>query len=123
MGRSMNNQLARLTESVAAVSPIDGVSGSQGSIRVDFKPEATASQKSAAQSVVTSFDWSQAAQDAWLADQYPERKSLRQQAAQAIADNDAYLAISGPTNAQVVAQVRRLTDETTRVIKRLIQID
>ena len=119
----MNSTLLRLHEAIAAVAPIEGVSGSQGNVKIDFRPTATPQQRAAAQAVVASFDWSQAAHDAWLADLFPERKALRQQAAQAIADNDAYLAIASPTNAQVLAQVGRLTQQNNRIIKRLIQID
>ena len=72
---------------------------------------------------MTAFDWSQAAQDAWEADQKPERRDLRADAAGAVADNATYLAIATPTNAQVAAQVRRLTQQNQRIIRRLIQLD
>lgn len=57
----------RLHEAIAAVCPIDGVSGSQGNIRIDYKPEATAQQQTDAQTALAAFDWSQAAQNQWLA--------------------------------------------------------
>lgn len=63
------SMLPRLRMAIEAVAPIDGVSGSQGVIAVHFKPEATGPEQSAAQTVVTNFDWSQAAHDAWEADQ------------------------------------------------------
>lgn len=53
----------------------------------------------------------------------PNRTTLRQQAAAALADNTTYLALSNPTNAQSQAQVRRLTQECTALIKRLAEID
>lgn len=84
---------------------------------------ATLPQIAAAQAVIDGFDTSDAAQAAWEDDQKPERKSLRQAAAGAIADIDTYLAIASPNNAQVVAQVRRLSLDTKAVIKRLIQVD
>lgn len=43
--------------------------------------------------------------------------SIRSQATQALADNRTYLAIASPTNAQVVAQVRALTQEMNGVIR------
>lgn len=59
----------RLDISVQAVCPIHGVSVSRATnpptVRIDFKTEATAPQRSAAQAVVDSFDWSQSAHDAW----------------------------------------------------------
>ncbi len=57
--------LARLHESIEAVCPIHGVSGSQGNIRIDYKPEATAQQQTDAQAVLAAFDWSPVIQDMW----------------------------------------------------------
>lgn len=69
--------------------PIHGVSGSQGSIRIDFKPEATAQQRTNAQTIVDNFDWSPAAADAsartalltaskgYLTDDTPDAKAMR----------------------------------------------
>lgn len=49
--------------------------------------------------------------------------NMLNQADAAIASNDAYLAIAGtPTNAQVLAQVKDLTRQNTRIIKRLVLI-
>lgn len=45
--------IAVLSEQIAAVCPIDGVSSSG---RIDFKPEATEEQKAAAEVVLKSFD-------------------------------------------------------------------
>ncbi|GEM_PF-3605118 len=45
--------------------PILGVSGSQGSIRIDFKDNVTAQQKLDAQAIIDSFDWSDSAQIVW----------------------------------------------------------
>lgn len=42
---------------------------------------------------------------------------LRDQAQTALDANDTYLGISSPTNAQVVAQVKALTQQTQRIIK------
>jgi hypothetical protein len=107
----------------AAGIPIDGLYGQQGSIVVQFRPEATAPQQATAATIVAGFDWSQAAHDAWLEDQRPQRKAIRQAAAGAVADNDAYLALANPNNAAVVAQVRRLTQQNNAIIRRLVQID
>jgi hypothetical protein len=57
--------IARLYEAVAAVAPIVGVSGVQGSIRIDFNG-ADQGQIDAANAVVAGFDYSQAADDLWI---------------------------------------------------------
>lgn len=114
---------ARLLEWIQVATPtVENISikshGDSASVTVS-----PASEQASAQSAIDSFDWSQAAHDAWLEDQKPERKAIRQAAAQAIADNDAFLALGSPTNAQTLAQVRRLTQQNTRIIRRLIQLD
>lgn len=62
----MATHLLRLHEAVSAVAPIFGVSGVQGSVRIDFNG-ATQPQIDAANAVVTGFDWSQATDDLWAA--------------------------------------------------------
>lgn len=109
--------LLRLHAAVEAVCPIVGVGGSPGSVTIEYKSTATAAQKTAAANVVSSFDYSKAADDAW--DPIPERKDLKDNATQAIADNDAFLAIASPTTAQTLAQVKKLTQQNTRIIKAL----
>lgn len=54
---------------------------------------------------------------------YANRFGVKRQAATAVAANDTYLAIANPTNAQLIAQVRRLTQNQNAIIKRLAQID
>lgn len=114
--------LLRLTQAISAVCPIDGVAGAQGSVRIDYRPESTEQQRADAQAVLAAFDWSQAAHDAWLEDQHPERKALRQAAANAVADNDAFVADANVTQAEAVAQVKRLSQQMNRVIRRLVQL-
>lgn len=91
--------------------------------RIHYALEATEQQRADGDAVLASFDWSDSAHQAWLDNQKPERRDLRHAATQAIADIDAYLAIGSPNNAQVVAQVRRLSQYTKAIIKRLVQID
>lgn len=113
----------RLDALVRAACPaITGVSLSTPP-RIDFTPEATPQQRTAAQAVVDGFDWSDAAQTAWEEDRKPERKALRAAAAQAVADLDTFLAIPTPTAAQVRDAVQLLCRIQKRVIARLIQLD
>ena len=69
----------RLTDTIAAVCPIHGVSGTTNT-RIDYRDEATPEQRTAAQSALAAFDWSQAAHDAWL---------LAKQRSAAVADLNA----------------------------------
>lgn len=57
--------LIRLEETIAAVCPIHGVSGTANT-RIDYRDEATTEQRAAAQAALAAFDWSQAAHDAWI---------------------------------------------------------
>lgn len=114
-------QRRRLDATLSALAPIHGTSGDPP--RIDFKDEATQPQKDAANAALASFDFSDAAQAAWEANLNPDRKTLRDAAAQAVADNTTFVNIASPTNAQVVAQVKALTRQMNQVIKRLIQVD
>ena len=121
----MRNYAIRLKDTLLAVCPIVDVSIGNLADKSTWTfdaPTATDPQKAAAQSVINAFDLSDAAQDAWEEDQLPDRKTLKQAAAQAIADNNAFLALASPTNPQTLAQVKRLTQECTAIIKRLIQL-
>jgi hypothetical protein len=104
---------------VAAGIPIDGVSGDQNGVRVDFQASATPAQQTQAASIVSSFDWSDAADQTFKDAQQPDFSTMRDQAQAAFDGNTAYLAIGAPTNAQVVAQVRALTQQNQKVIKAL----
>jgi hypothetical protein len=65
--------LARLHAAVAAVAPVLGVScaafGDGSAVRVDHDPGGTDAQRQAAADAVAAFDWSDAAQAAWEAQQ------------------------------------------------------
>ena len=60
--------LDRLDAAIRAVCPIVGVSGSANTTIV-FSPEATEEQRAAAAEALDRFDWSDAAQAAWEAQQ------------------------------------------------------
>lgn len=53
----------------SALIPIHGVSGIQGDIRVDYRPEATPPQVAQAEAIVAAFDWSDAADATFAAQQ------------------------------------------------------
>ncbi len=53
-------------------------------------------------------------------DRKANQVSLLAKAAQAVTVNNTFLALSTPTNAQIVAQVQRLTRENTALIKFLL---
>ena len=123
---------SRLSESVASVCPIVGVSigrkGQPETCAIQFAPEATAPQRAAAAAALAAFDWSQSTHDAWLADAVPERKAVRQLAAQAVTDIDAYLAATDTgTTAQIQARDHANQKDLNRimraVIRRLAQIE
>jgi hypothetical protein len=119
----MRNHLKRLHLTLAALAPIHGVSGTAGTATIQFRPEATAQQQADAQAALAAFDWSDAAHDTWLANRVPERRDLRTEAAQAVTDNNTYLALGSPSNAQNLAQIRALTRQNNRIIRRLVQLD
>lgn len=123
----MTQHTQRLDALVRAAAPIHGVGvgtlGDSSTVRIDFRPDATPEQRAAAQAVVDSFDWSDAAQSAWEADRVPERKALRAAAATALAANANYLAIATPTASQVRQQTEALTRQVQHLIRRLAQID
>lgn len=122
----MAESIARLdSELRAAGVPIDGVSGGPppAPVRVDYRPGATAAQRDQGAQIVAAFDWSDTAQRAWEDARRPERKDLRDAAAQAVSDIDAYLAVTAPTNAQNLAQVRLLSRCVKQLIRRLVQVE
>lgn len=115
----------RLHETVSAVCPILGVSGPQGSVRVDYAPAATVPQQAAAQAAVAAFDWSAGAQTAWERGREPGLRDLLDQADAAIAAIDAYLpGAASASNAQVRAEVEAIDRRQKRIVqalRRLIQ--
>lgn len=124
--------LARLHETVAVVCPIISVEVGRRDDRATWRfspaPEATSSQRTAAQSAIDNYDDSAEAQAAWEEDQHPERKTLRQAAQAAVDDIDTYLAAADTGTANQIQQrdhaaLKRLAQMMRQVIRRLIQID
>jgi acyl-CoA reductase-like NAD-dependent aldehyde dehydrogenase len=120
---------ARFREAVEAVCRLkttrESINPDGSTAALSFVPaeDETPERIAAAQAVAAAFDPSPEAQAEWEEDKHPERKSIRRAAAQAVADNATFLALATPTNAQVLAQVKRLTQQNTAIIRRLIQLD
>lgn len=112
----LHDTIATAGVSITGVSI--GVPGNKATYLVS--PE---SAQAAAQPTIDAFDDSAVAQAAWEAARVPERKDIRDQAAQAIADLDAFLALSSPTNPQILAVIKKLCRQNKRIIARLIQVD
>lgn len=111
--------LEHVRAAVPAVTDVSiGTRGQPATVRVS-PPD----QQAAAQAAIDSFDWSDAAQQTWEDAQKPERQVLRQAAAQAVQDNLDFLALASPSNAAVLAQVRRLAQQMNAVIRRVVQLD
>lgn len=117
--------LAALDEAIKAAGvPIDGVGRLlDGTVRIDFRPEATEQQRTQANAIAAGWDWSPAAAAAREDAKKPERTELRSAAVAAVAGNQDYLAIATPTTAQMRSQLAALTQQTNRVIRRLVQLD
>jgi len=112
------NHLERLHAILSAVCPIHGCDATT------FHPleNATSQQVADAKGAFSTFDWSDAAHEDWLANRNPDRKALAGAAQQALADNATFLALGSATNAQIAAQVRALTRQNNQLIRRLVQL-
>lgn len=120
----ISDSTQRLTSTILAVCPIAGVSGTNtkdsSKIRIDFDPIATDQQKDAAQAVLQSFDWSDAAQAAWEKDQLPqEQKDLNAATTQILADIATYNAIIKPTLDDVSKQTTSINNSLLLLVKLL----
>lgn len=94
----------RLHLTIAALCPILGISnvivGNSASVIIQFDPTATLSQKTAAQNILNSFDWSLSATTVWYDNQTPNRLSIKNQINVAITNLNNYIALTTPTQAQ-----------------------
>jgi len=116
--------LNRLRDGIRALCPEIGIdiSGFGPTAVVTFRPDpqATANQITAAQNFITTFDWSDAATQAWVSAKEPLIKDFRDMAQQMLSDIDAYLAIADTaTAAQVRAEVKAIDQRLKRLIKAL----
>lgn len=104
--------------------PVDTVryyAGTQ-TVSVAYSAEATEQQRAAGDTIVAGFDLSDTAEQARQDALQPERATIRDLAASAVQANNTFLALTNPSNAQVIAQVRRLTQQSSAVIRRLVQL-
>lgn len=95
--------IARLDATLRAASiPIDGVSGSQGNVRVDYQASATAQNRTDGAAIVAAFDWSAAADTTFDAQR-------AKAAAQAAIDN-GQLQVGDTVSRQTVGVVLAILD-------------
>lgn len=115
---------ASLTDAlVAAGVPIETVRRVGNVFEIVYKAEATGPQRAQGANILAAFDSSDAAEQARQDAAKPELATLRDLAAAAIQNNSDFLALGLAANAaQVLAQVRRLSMQSTAVLRRLIQI-
>lgn len=82
-----------------------------------------ANLQAAAQATINAFDWSDAATSAWRQARNdtdePDLATLRDQATQAVADINTFLAIANPSNAQIVSEVKAIDVRQRGIIKAL----
>ena len=85
-----------------------------------------ANLQAAAQPIIDAFDDSlaaaQAREQAAKEAAEPDMVVIRDQAQNAIDANGTFLGLGSPTNAQVLAQVRALTQQNNRIIKALVRL-
>lgn len=117
----------RLHETIAAVAPIRGVSvpviGQSNSVVIDFLPEATAEQRTAAQAVLASFDWSAEAHSLWESNRSPEKRDLAAMVAAHLVDLQFIVDAASFTNTQRDNAIKKLAQGQKAIIKRLIQLN
>lgn len=117
-------RVSRIAERMAALGlPVADVQTNGEQVEVSYLRELTPEERAAAAAAIAAEPVSAAADAAYAAARNPERKGLRDAAAQAIADNQVYLAVASPTSAQNTAQLRHLTRICNRLIARVIQIE
>jgi hypothetical protein len=118
----------RLRAVLGALAPIDNVSvpngtfGDSAQVVITFNVSATQPQKDAANAALVAFDWSDAAEATWEAQQDPDKTALFAAAANAVSNNVTFLGLATPTNAQAVAQVQALTQQMNQVIRYLAEL-
>jgi hypothetical protein len=122
-------KILRLHSVLEALGPVSSISytgdGTNHSVVISYSTTPTQQQLSDIEAAISSFDWSDEADEVWLEDSNPERKTLREAAQQAIIDIDNFLAIPDANVTQVIVReaVQKLALYMKHVIKRLIQIE
>lgn len=106
----------------AAAVPVVTVRQVGGQLEPVYADSATPEQIAEGDAIVAAFDSSDAAEQARQDAKQPEKTTLRNRAAEAVSDNNTFMALVSPTNAQTLAQVKRLTEQNTAIIRRLVQL-
>jgi hypothetical protein len=87
-------------------------------VRIDWLSQ----QPMPTEAEIDAYDMTPAAVAAREDAKEPFLVDIKAQAQGAIDENTAFLAIASPTNAQTLAQVKRLTQQNTRIIKALARV-
>lgn len=113
----------RLVMTLASAGvPVDTVTISGNSAAVTYMQWATQEQRDQGEAILAAFDWSSEAQQAWEDARDPHRSDLRNRAAAAVADLDAFLALVNPTAAQVRTATQKLAQITRALILRVVEV-
>jgi hypothetical protein len=123
----IERRLAHLHQALVAAVPIQGLAflnaaATPPTVRIEWATAPTAPQIATANSIIAAWDWSAAADQAARDADEPDLAALRDQATQAVADINAYLAIGSPTQAQAIAEVRAIDLRQRAIIKALGRI-
>lgn len=119
---SSNRLYAQLQAACPIVSASIGRDGDSSTVRFQPAASATPAQITAAQNLISTFDWSDAATQTYQDAQEPDLVNLRNQATTALSAIQTYLAIPSPTQAQVVAEVRAIDQRQQQIIKALARL-
>ncbi len=109
------HMLARLDAAIRAAGvAITGVD-SNGNVT-------PANLQSAAQATINAFDVSEATHAAWETALEPLLADLLAQATGAVNTNNTFIGVGSPSNAQVIAHVKALSQQNNRIIRGLFRV-
>jgi hypothetical protein len=109
----------KLAEACPYVSASIGTIGVSPSVKFQPAASATAAQIAAAQSVIDTFDWSDAANQTYAASLEPDLTAIKNQVTAALTAIQTFLAIAVPTPAQVAAEVQAIDQRQQAILKAL----
>jgi hypothetical protein len=130
---ALDLKLERLFRELRALGPVVGVDGVVGDVTPAYDPEPTTQQRTAVEAAIAAFDWSDAADDEWLANLNPDRKALLDQATAAVirlnqiidSPDPAMTTLNQVVSAlknQILPAIRDMALYEKHIIKRLVQV-